>query len=1227
MAGEALIDTLSIQIDVSTDNAEKKLAKISSAVKNLQKSISEVKVSDSDKFGRFLTNLKSGLKQFDNMKSLSAISETVKNISALSKSLGTYSKSLDKLNGSGTEGFANSLESLKTAVSKFDDSTLDKMKAIAESAKSIASSNMKKVAKKVQKATDGLSEASKAASEENKAKKTARQLKNESLGFREDRGIGGNFFGSFTTQIENALPAIKKAKDYMGLLKEGAKGLAVSLGALAANLAIKAVDAYVQSLKEVVSAMKKAGSAAIDFGGKIAKAGLNDFAGIFKGITSSIANTAENVMKKVWNTTLVAKFSNGIKNAAKSVNNLASSFARIGMYRVLRTAFKGVTDSLEEGIEALYNFDKGVGGSFSQTMDNITARTSELKASIGTLAGNIINLLSPAIESGVNLLTRLTDAISSVLAVMGGNVFYKAAKSTQTYGDTLKKSTKAAKEYKNQILGFDEINRLEDNSSSNSGNASGINFEQIKELPDWLKEIQKLIADGDWESAGFAVADKLNKVIEDWDAEKWGQNLGEKIEHGIEFGLGFFSNKKLFDTAGKKLAQSLNGIMSKVDGKKLGKIMSEKLNSVVAAIKSFANEFKNLEFTGLIADTINSYFEGIEVDNIVETIDTASKKVLEAISKLAHDIKLNNIVDVVSSVFGGGSSAIAGNIKDSNIIQDIIDKVDEVKWDDAAKKISDGAIHLVDALTNKLKELNNPENQEKIKNNIKELFDGIQWQNLFQSVVSLAWEAFKLKWQTIFTVSDELLSHFKGEELGSFIGKKLTEAIDFIGNGGFDKTFEGVLDGIFGVASGFMENFSLADATTTLATKVGEMLSEIAAKFEEDDFAERLVKWLDFTKSDNYESAIDTLTTGINDVVGAIADIVKEIDVKNITESIKTVISGLDWDSIGEIAAEAMKAAIEIKWKTKISFLNGILNSFTGDMQTNVMGASEVAQANVQKFTQEAGSSVDDLKKNVSEVSKDTATVASESKKAVNEALNNTVTANTEMKSLNSETANAIRTEIANAVAEAETSFEEQITKMKENVSEFKESAVNDVQGLKQAFDSGVASINGKLATFIGTVNNVAGQFQSAVQRMKSLWQSDWGRPHFQYPVFSISGSFDARTGSVPRINTYWQYAAHGGIIDGATPLIAGENGKEAIIPLEKNTEWIDKVAERLQKDEYYEDSDGVEDAIFAVGNMIVRAIESIDGSFNVDGMELARKLLSPLRAAERESGNDLLIT
>lgn len=64
--------------------------------------------------------------------------------------------------------------------------------------------------------------------------------------------------------------------------------------------------------------------------------------------------------------------------------------------------------------------------------------------------------------------------------------------------------------------------------------------------------------------------------------------------------------------------------------------------------------------------------------------------------------------------------------------------------------------------------------------------------------------------------------------------------------------------------------------------------------------------------------------------------------------------------------------------------------------------------------------------------------------------------------------------------------------------------------------------------------------------------------------VFSIAPAGYAAS-DMPIINSVsLPRAARGGIVDGPTQLIAGEKGKEAIVPLENNTQWIDKVADKV---------------------------------------------------------------
>ena len=64
-------------------------------------------------------------------------------------------------------------------------------------------------------------------------------------------------------------------------------------------------------------------------------------------------------------------------------------------------------------------------------------------------------------------------------------------------------------------------------------------------------------------------------------------------------------------------------------------------------------------------------------------------------------------------------------------------------------------------------------------------------------------------------------------------------------------------------------------------------------------------------------------------------------------------------------------------------------------------------------------------------------------------------------------------------------------------------------------------------------------------------WVPELGGKTFGFSIPTLSSV------SLPRL-------AKGGIVNSATPLIAGEAGKEAIMPLENNTGWIDSIANRV---------------------------------------------------------------
>jgi phage-related protein len=86
------------------------------------------------------------------------------------------------------------------------------------------------------------------------------------------------------------------------------------------------------------------------------------------------------------------------------------------------------------------------------------------------------------------------------------------------------------------------------------------------------------------------------------------------------------------------------------------------------------------------------------------------------------------------------------------------------------------------------------------------------------------------------------------------------------------------------------------------------------------------------------------------------------------------------------------------------------------------------------------------------------------------------------------------------------------------------------------------SAINGVLSTAIRIINNFISAINLAISVINAI------------PGVNIKKLSKL---SVPKL-------AKGGIVDSATLAVVGEQGKEAIVPLENNTEWIDKIVDKL---------------------------------------------------------------
>ena len=218
--------------------------------------------------------------------------------------------------------------------------------------------------------------------------------------------------------------------------------------------------------------------------------------------------------------------SKSAKKATGQVNNFISSLKRIAYYRIIRSIIKSITSAFSEGLEWAYKFSSGItteGHRFASAMDSIKSASTKMKSQLGSAFISLLTALEPVITAIVNLITSLATALSQLFAAFTGGTYLRAKDTVQQWADTTADGASSAKEWKNQLLGFDEINRLEDSSSSGSG-SSGIDptslFEEteidgfFKRLADKVKELKDSLDFSNLSAAWDRLTESVGRFVD-----------------------------------------------------------------------------------------------------------------------------------------------------------------------------------------------------------------------------------------------------------------------------------------------------------------------------------------------------------------------------------------------------------------------------------------------------------------------------------------------------------------------------------------------------------------------------------------------------------------------------------------------------------------------------------------------------------------------------------------
>ncbi len=633
-----------------------------------------------------------------------------------------------------------------------------------------------------------------------------------------------------TAQLEEYRRNLEALKSSGAISPEDYERLSSALDTAAEKAQKLSASQHVSVFREK---LRQLGATALQTAGNLAKISFKAMGGAVRAAANGVKTLASRLKNYISQAKAAKLQSNALVKALTSMKRLLIT-------RLKRMFISSIFNSAKESLQTLAKFSD----TFNSAMSNIKNSAKQLSGNLAVSMGTLIEKLEPILTQFLETLSKVITYVNAFFAMLSGKTTMTVAKKqTDSYRDSLDGAAKSAEELKNQVYGFDELNKRngkDDDGGAGDGSdlfeevpIDSLFPEELSKLKDYLMELKDLWQNGEFFNFGKKLGEGLSELLQtldDWinnklrpkgvqwakniaellnglvDGVKWDQ-LGKTVADGINAVfdiLNTFLKTFDFEKLGRGIGAAINGLFKNIDWDQIGETFANKWNALIDLIFGLVDEIDWATLGDSFAEGLSGFINTVDWEKLAATITTSINGIVEAFQHFIDGVDWNDL----------GS-------KLGTFINDLFEGVD---WAAAGQMLGDAVKGVLHFIVTAIEETD----WQAIGHSVAEFIGGIDWTGvadaLFEGIgaalgalAAFLWGLIEDAWNSVVEWWYEV-AYEDGQFTIEGLLKGIWEAIKDIGTWIYDHIFKPFIDG-------FKKAFGINSPSTVMA-EMGKYIVE-----------------------------------------------------------------------------------------------------------------------------------------------------------------------------------------------------------------------------------------------------------------------------------------------------------------------------------------------------------------------------------------------------------------